>query len=161
MRCRRRTKWRRMFTAFLMRWYRSSGSSGARPAVFRIRRILEPVMEFTCAMPRESRSTTPMADGVMPFLALLKISSFTCRNSNRRERQATRRTTSRDRSGVPSQARFCTKRAGCDGTAAPSGRYLCYTQPTPRSEISSTYNTQRRTKRGATALTRECACDPW
>lgn len=48
-----------MFTAFLMRWYRSSGISGDNPLAFSIRRILLPVTHFTCATPWLSLSITP------------------------------------------------------------------------------------------------------
>ena len=39
----------RMDTAFLIRWYRSSGISGARPSPFMMRRILDPVIAPTCS----------------------------------------------------------------------------------------------------------------
>lgn len=46
-------------TAFLIRWYRSSGRSGARPLDFRILRILLPVTKRTWATPWESLRITP------------------------------------------------------------------------------------------------------
>jgi hypothetical protein len=44
-------------TAFLMRWYRSSGSAGARPTALSMRRTLEPVTLRTWATPWESLHT--------------------------------------------------------------------------------------------------------
>merc|ERR1719453_920029 len=67
----------RMDTAFLMRWYKSSGRSGARALTFRMRRILLPVTVFTWGMPKLSRSVTPICDGVRPFLASLQMWSQT------------------------------------------------------------------------------------
>uniref|UniRef100_A0A7N6C254 Uncharacterized protein n=1 Tax=Anabas testudineus TaxID=64144 RepID=A0A7N6C254_ANATE len=46
-------------TAFLIRWYRSSGRSGARPLDLRILRILLPVTKRTWATPWESLRITP------------------------------------------------------------------------------------------------------
>jgi hypothetical protein len=46
-------------TAFLMRWYKSSGIAGARPLDLRIRRILLPVTKRTWATPWESLKMTP------------------------------------------------------------------------------------------------------
>lgn len=68
----------RTATAFLMRKYRSSGISGANPCPLRIRSTLLPVTLWTCAIPWESRSTTPIWDGANPFLASLQICSTTC-----------------------------------------------------------------------------------
>lgn len=56
-----------------MRWYRSSGISGARPSLLRIRRILLPVTKRTCAMPWLSRRSEPTCDGVTPLRAILTI----------------------------------------------------------------------------------------
>ena len=47
------------------------------PCDLRIRRILEPVTALTWAMPWESRSITPICDGVIPFFAILVIWSTT------------------------------------------------------------------------------------
>merc|ERR1719209_115219 len=55
----------------------SSGSSGAMPLLFRMRRILLPVMKRTWATPWESLRITPIWEGVRPFLANLKIWSLT------------------------------------------------------------------------------------
>merc|ERR1719324_2230547 len=65
----------RMETAFLMRQYMSSGRDGARPLIFRIRRILLPVTVFTCGTPKLSRRVTPIWDGVRPFFASLEMCS--------------------------------------------------------------------------------------
>lgn len=46
-------------TAFLIRWYRSSGISGARPLAFSTRRTLLPVTKRTWATPWLSRRRTP------------------------------------------------------------------------------------------------------
>merc|ERR1719324_1431413 len=67
----------RMETAFLMRQYMSSGRDGARPLVFRMRRILLPVTVFTCGTPKLSRSVTPICEGVRPFLASFAMWSLT------------------------------------------------------------------------------------
>ena len=48
-----------MLTAFFIRWYRSSGRSGAIPLLLRIRRILLPVTNRTWATPWESLKITP------------------------------------------------------------------------------------------------------
>lgn len=71
-----RSRCLRTWTAFLMRWYRSSGICGARPAVLRMRRILLPVTDLTWATPCESRRMTPICDGVRPLRASLKICSL-------------------------------------------------------------------------------------
>lgn len=63
--------------AFLMRKYRSSGISGARPAPFRIRRTLLPVTLVTRGIPCWSRRKIPICEGVIPFLANLQIISCT------------------------------------------------------------------------------------
>ena len=47
------------------------------PWDLRIRRILEPVTDLTCAIPLESRSITPICEGVIPFFAILVIWSIT------------------------------------------------------------------------------------
>jgi hypothetical protein len=49
-----------ILTAFLMRWYKSSGKSGAKPLALRILRILLPVTNLTCATPCESLNITPV-----------------------------------------------------------------------------------------------------
>lgn len=72
-----RSKCLRMHTAFLIKWYKSSGNSGAIFSARRMRRILEPVTETTWGIPMESLSMTPIWDGVMPFLAALTISAVT------------------------------------------------------------------------------------
>lgn len=71
-----------MLTAFLMRWYRSSGRSGAMPFFFRILRILFPVTKRTWATPWESRRITPICDGVNPFFANFIICSSTSSDVN-------------------------------------------------------------------------------
>lgn len=57
-----RSRCLRMLTAFLMREYKSSGRSGAKPLALRILKILLPVTWRTCATPCESRSNTPRKD---------------------------------------------------------------------------------------------------
>lgn len=47
MSLRLRSRCFRTLTAFLMRWYRSSGRDGAKPSDFKIRRILLPVTNRT------------------------------------------------------------------------------------------------------------------
>ena len=53
------------------------------PWPLRMRRILEPVTLLTWAMPWLSRSSTPIWEGVMPFLASLAIMSPTCGDMGR------------------------------------------------------------------------------
>ena len=48
------------------------------PWPLRMRRILLPVTVPTWAMPWLSRSSTPICEGVRPFLLALQMSSFTC-----------------------------------------------------------------------------------
>merc|ERR1740122_157670 len=62
---------------FLIRWCKSSGMAGAKFLVFKMRRILEPVMERTCGVPKLSRRVTPIWEGVRPFLASLQMCSET------------------------------------------------------------------------------------
>jgi len=64
-------------TTFLIRWYKSSGISGASPPAFKIRRILLPVTNRTCGIPCESLNTTPIWEGVIPRRASLWIWSTT------------------------------------------------------------------------------------
>jgi hypothetical protein len=47
------------------------------PCFFRIRRTLLPVTCETCAIPCESRRTTPICEGVRPFFASLDTCSTT------------------------------------------------------------------------------------
>jgi len=47
-------------TAFLIKWYKSSGRPGAKPMAFMILRILFPVTNLTWATPWESRKITPV-----------------------------------------------------------------------------------------------------
>merc|ERR1711977_322071 len=63
-----------MATAFLMREYRSSGTFGAMPWERRMRTILLPATILTWGIPCESRRTTPICEGVKPFLAMEQIS---------------------------------------------------------------------------------------
>ena len=86
----------RTATAFLIRCQRSSGMEGARPKYhafyqncdyhefaadvlfdLRIRRILLPVTKRTWGIPYESRSATPIWDGVRPLRASLMMCSTT------------------------------------------------------------------------------------
>jgi hypothetical protein len=54
---------------------------GNLPFFFNRRRMVWVVTARTCAMPLESRNTTPICDGVMPFFACLQIISSTCNAS--------------------------------------------------------------------------------
>uniref|UniRef100_A0A494B970 Glyoxalase 1 n=1 Tax=Mus musculus TaxID=10090 RepID=A0A494B970_MOUSE len=47
-------------TAFLIKWERSPGRSGARPLDLRILKILFPVTKQTCATPSSCRSLTSL-----------------------------------------------------------------------------------------------------
>merc|ERR550514_974745 len=58
-------------------WYRSSGSVGASPFTFSMRKILLPVTVLTCGTPKLSRRVTPICEGVRPFLASLQMWSVT------------------------------------------------------------------------------------
>lgn len=92
-----------MLTAFLIKWYKSSGRPGAKPFAFKILKILLPVTKRTWATPCESLRITPLNiqilkiykhaininkvdlpiwDGVKPFLANLKICSLTFSDVN-------------------------------------------------------------------------------
>ena len=50
-----RSRCLRIATAFLIRWYKSSGRSGARPFAFKMRRIWFPVTKRTCEIHMTSR----------------------------------------------------------------------------------------------------------
>lgn len=64
-------------TAFLIKKYKSSGISGAKPFDFKILKILLPVTTLVCETPWASLKMTPMEEGVKPFLAYLVICSTT------------------------------------------------------------------------------------
>lgn len=64
-------------TAFLIKEYKSSGISGAKPLDFKILKILLPVQTLAWETPWASLKITPIWDGVKPFLAYLMICSTT------------------------------------------------------------------------------------
>lgn len=71
-----------MATAFLIKWYKSSGRPGAKPMAFIILRILFPVTNLTWATPWESRKITPKEKCNVQYFEEHKENSNICFHYN-------------------------------------------------------------------------------